>query len=151
MSETVAQLVITASAGLATGVLLFVADVLQRIFYDFTPAEFGRFMPLLYRRAGYSVFVVITQSIPFFGLFVYIMFFGFGDMLFIVGMVLFALALVVSSMTNKPIYKSMNDREPGDTEGLAEVRDSLRNANVVRALIALAGFLTMIASFAFDG
>lgn len=149
MTETIAKLVIIASTGLATGVLLFVFDVLQRILYDFTLVEFGRFMPLLYQRAGYSVFVVTTMSIPFFGMFIYIIVFGFKDIVFIAGMVIFALALVVSNMTNKPIYNNINDREPGDVEGLEEVRDSLRNANMTRALIALAGFVTMVASLAF--
>jgi len=76
MSQISAELLLFVFAALFFGVLLFVADVLQRIFNDMDTASFARFMPLLYRRAGYSPFVLISMLIPFVGLFVYLILYG---------------------------------------------------------------------------
>ena len=125
------------------GVLLFVADVLQRIFNDMDTASFARFMPLLYRRAGYSPFVLISMLIPFVGLFVYLILYGFENTVFVAGLVIFAIGIAVAKHINGPIYREIMGADPDDSAYLTGRRRRLQTANIVRATIATAGLAVM--------
>ncbi len=145
-AKMVTQLVLLGSAGLFTGLLLFVADVLQRIYNDMTEREFARFLPLQFKRGGYSVFAVASQSIPFFGIFIYPIFFGFGDVLFLAGLFVFNLSIVASRFTTTSLYKKILETDSGDAAKLNMHRKALGRGNSLRAPIALAGFILMLAS-----
>lgn len=50
MSQKLAELLLLISSALFTGVVIFVADVLQQVMNDLDEATFGRFVTILYKR-----------------------------------------------------------------------------------------------------
>jgi hypothetical protein len=148
MSEMAYQVLMAGAAALFTGLLLFVAEVLGKIFTDMSEAEFGKFMKWLYKRAGYSIFVIVGSSAAFFGMFAYPFFYGFADWPFLVGLAVFNLALVVSRFTNNPIYDRLLTLDADATAQLVTERRALIRANWLRASIALAGTVWMLAALA---
>tara|TARA_R100001480_G_scaffold146421_1_gene144998 strand:- start:5 stop:451 length:447 start_codon:yes stop_codon:yes gene_type:complete len=143
MSQASVELLLFTFAALFCGLLLFVADVLQRIFNDMDTAAFARFMPLLYKRAGYSPFVLASTIVPFFGMFVYLIFFGFDNIIFVAGLVIFAIGITVAKQINGPLYRQIMDADPSDSSYLTGKRKRLQVANISRAAIAVAGLVVM--------
>jgi small neutral amino acid transporter SnatA (MarC family) len=145
MSRILVEMVLLAFAGMYTGILLFVANVLQRIFNDLETDAFARFMPLLYKRAGYSVFMVATVSVPFFGMFAYFVFYRFDNLIFSAGLILFSIGVAISKHNNTPIYRDIMAADPADAAVLSAARKRLQTANFVRAAIGSAAFAVMVA------
>jgi hypothetical protein len=52
MSQKLAELLLLISSALFTGVVIFVADVLQQVMNDLDEATFGRFVTILYKPRG---------------------------------------------------------------------------------------------------
>lgn len=123
------------------------ANVLTKIMNDYDEENFIKFMHLLYKRAGYSVYMILNASIPFFATIVFPIVFGLSDTMFFIGMVLCSLSQVVSKITNVPLYNKINKMTTVDKDEVNSIRDSLRRANWLRALIALIGFLVIMVSY----
>src|SRR5215211_1133657 len=65
MTQTFAEILILFPSTLTTGYLMFVPAVLQRTTNELDEATFGRFVPLLLRKATSSVYAVVSSSITF--------------------------------------------------------------------------------------
>ena len=148
MSQTFAEILILIPSTLTTGYLLWIATVLQRVLNDLDEPSFGRFMPLLYRRAIRSVYAVTSSSITFVAMIPYFIFYGFHHWWFLAGLLFFVLSSVAGKLLNLPVYSRIAALGSSDVAALLEERRKLQTANWVRALLCLVSIILMVIQFA---
>ena len=146
MDKVTVQLILAGLATVYAGLLLFIADVLNVAFKDMEVIAFRDFMGRLYRRASRSTVIILGGAVPFFGMFAYIFLYGFRDHLFLLGILVFNLSIVASSLVNAPLYKRIQALGPEDGQQLAAARSALCRANWIRAAIATIGMIMMLAA-----
>jgi hypothetical protein len=148
MTRTFAEALLITPSALSAGILIFVAEVLQRVMSDLDEATFGRIVALLYRRAVRAAFVVTLSTLTFVGMVPYFYFYGFSNRLFTAGLALFTVASIVGKVLNLPIYKRVIMLKDTDVLRLREERVKLQRANIIRAAICFASIVFMVAGFA---
>ena len=148
MTRSFAEILLLIPTTLATGLLMFVAGVIQKIMNDLDEATFQRFMRLLEKRAMRSPFALIVSTIPFAGAIPYFIFYGFSNWWFTAGIVVFTIASVVSKSLNLPIYKRIFALDSGDAARLSEERRKLQSANILRAAIQFVSVVLMVVGLA---
>jgi hypothetical protein len=148
MTQTFAEVLILIPSTLTTGYLMFVATVLQRVMNELDEATFGRFVPLLLRKATRSVYAVVSSSITFVAMIPYLIFYGFQHWWFTAGLAFFVLSSVAGKLLNLPIYNRIAALGYDDVAKLKEERRKLQTANWVRALLCLVSTVLMVIQFA---
>ena len=148
MTQTFAEVLILIPSTLTTGYLMFVATVLQRVMNDLDEATFGRFVPLLLRKATRSVYAVVSSSITFVAMIPYFIFYGFRHWWFTAGLVFFVLSSVAGKLLNLPIYSRIAALGSDDVAPLKEERRKLQSANWVRTLLCFVSTVLMAIQFA---
>jgi hypothetical protein len=148
MTRTFAEILILIPSTLTTGYLMFVATVLQRVMNELDEATFGRFVPLLLRKATRSVYAVASSSVTFVAMIPYFLFYGFQHWWFTAGLVFFVLSSVAGKLLNLPIYGRIAASGSGDVARLRKERRKLQTANWVRALLCLVSTVLMVIQFA---
>ena len=148
MTRTFAEILILVPTVLESGLLMFVAEAIQRIMNDMEPAEFKRFLTQLEYRAtrsptAFSVSLLTTiASIP------YWIFFGFGHWWFTAGLVMWWVAGTCSKIFNLPIYNRVKALDESQTEELARACRKLQPANYVRAYLTFGSVVLMVVGLA---
>ena len=148
MTRTFAEILILIPSTLTTGYLMFVATVLQRVMNELDEATFGRFVPLLLRKATRSVYAIASSSVTFVAMIPYFFFYGFQHWWFTAGLVFFVLSSVAGKLLNLPIYGRIAASGSGDVARLRKERRKLQTANWVRALLCLVSTVLMVIQFA---
>jgi hypothetical protein len=82
---------------------MFVAIVLQRVMNELDKATFGRFVPLLLRKATRSIYPILSSTITFVAMIPYFLFYGFQHWWFTAGLVFFVLSSVAGKLLNLSI------------------------------------------------
>lgn len=155
MTQRFAEILLLVPAALATGFVLFIPSVVQKIMDDMNETEFKRFLTLLTAHAFRSPYAIVVSSITFLGMFPYWYFYGFGNRWFSAGLMLWVVASIVSKYTTLPIYARVTGRKfPGykqlpevtsdDAAGLCAERAKLSRANVLRAALCAASVVLMV-------
>jgi hypothetical protein len=152
MTQTFAEILILIPTTLHAGLVLFVADVLQRILNKQDEATFARFVALLYRQAARSVYEVISSTITFVAMIPYFIFYGFHHWWFIAGLVCFLLASAVGKIFKVPVYNKLTALAKSDVAALnaadlSEERRKLQTGNWVHALFCSASVVFMVIQF----
>jgi hypothetical protein len=143
MSQKLAELLLLISSALFTGVVIFVADVLQQVMNDLDEATFGRFVTILYKRAVRGTFFVTFATLTFVGMIPYFCFWGFANSWFAAGLVVFTLSSIISKALSLPVYKRVIALEGSDSIQLGEERLKLQAANNIRAVLCTLSFVLM--------
>lgn len=148
MSQSFAEVLLLTVTTLSVGYLLFIATALQSTMQLQREEEFGTFLPLLFRVASRSVYMVVTGLATLAGAIPYFIIYGFDNVWFTAAMVTYLASSVAGKVLNLPVYEAVANLEASQAEELGEQRHRLRTANWVRALLALASVVLMSASFA---
>src|SRR5882757_6283176 len=104
MTQRLAEILLFVPSALCAGLLIFVAEVLQRVMNDLDEAAFQRFVATLYRHATRAVAVVTISTLTFVGMIPYFYFYGVSNRWFTAGLVLYTVASIVAKALNLPIY-----------------------------------------------
>lgn len=91
--------------------MLFVADVVQGTMDDMEAAEFKRFLASLVAHATRSPVAILASTITFGGMFPYWYFYGFNNLWFTVGLILWVITSAVSKQMSLPIYSRVTGRK----------------------------------------
>jgi hypothetical protein len=148
MTRTFAEILILIPSTLTTGYLMFVATVLQRVMNELDEATFGRFVPLLLRKATRSVYAVNSSTITFVAMIPYFLFYSFQHWWFTAGLGFFVFLSVAGKVLNLPIYGRIAALGGDDVAQLKKERRKLQTANLVRALLCLVSTARMAIQFA---
>jgi hypothetical protein len=148
MTQEFAEVLLLVPSALATGFLVFIAGVVQRVMNDLDEATFQRFLMLLDKRATRSPYAVTVSTVTFIGAVPYFIFFGFDNWWFTAGIILYFVASIVSKSYNIPIYKRIFALASSDTDQLREERRKLQSANRLRATIQFASIVLMVIGLA---
>jgi len=147
MTQTFTEILLLVASALATGFLIFIADTVQKVMNDLDEASFHNFLKLLDKRAVRSPYAVGISTVTFIGMIPYWIIFGFHNVWFSAGLIVFTLASVMSKSLNLPIYKRIFALESTDTLKLSEERIKLQRANMVRASIQAVSIVLMTIAF----
>jgi hypothetical protein len=148
MTQRLAEILLFVPSALCAGLLIFVAEVLQRVMNDLDEAAFGRFVADLYRHATRAVFVVILSTLTFVGMIPYFYFYGVSNRWFTAGLVLFTITSIVAKALNLPIYNRIMALKGDEAPQLREERAKLQNANIIRAVLCFASIALMAVGLA---
>jgi len=143
MAQQLAEFILFIPATLCTGFLLFIAGVIQKVMNDMDEAEFKRFLDLLTNRAMKSPYAITSSTITFVGAFPYWKRYRLSNPWFTAGIVVYALASIVTKGLNLPLYKRVAELDRTDTERLGEERRKLKRDNFMRAGIQAASIVLM--------
>lgn len=148
MTREFAEILLLVPSTLSTGFLMFIAGVLQNVMNDLDPSAFQRFLKLLEKRAVHSVYAVSVSSVTFAGMIPYWIYFGFDNVWFSAGLILYTIASIISKSFNLPIYKRIFALDNSDKINLEIERKKLQKANLLRATIQFTSILLMVLGFA---
>jgi hypothetical protein len=148
MTRTFAEILIIIPTVLGTGLLMFVAGVIQGVMNDMDEAEFKSFLTSLYKHAIRSPYAVTVSLITFVGAVPYLIFYGFQNWWFIAGLILWTAASVASKIFNLPIYQNVMTAKSNDRARLKEERRKLQSANILRATLSFASVVLMVIGLA---
>jgi hypothetical protein len=143
MTQELAEFLLFIPATLCTGFLVFIAGVIQKVMNNMDEAEFQRFLGLLVSRAERSPYAISISTITFAGAFPYWKRYRLSNPWFTSGIVVYALASVVSKSLNLPLYKRVAGLDSSDFAGLAGERRELHRDNIIRAAIQSVSILLM--------
>ena len=154
-----AEVLLLVPAAMATGFMLFVADVVQSTMDDMEAAEFKWFLANLVGHATRSPVAILASTITFGGMFPYWYFYGFNNLWFTVGLILWVITSAVSKQMSLPIYSRVTGRkfpmyqarpeiDATDAAALEKERRKLRKANLVRGALSLASVAAMVIGLA---
>lgn len=146
-TQTIVELALYIPVALSASLLIFIAGVLQKVMNNLTEIEFKHFLGLLFRFATKSPFMLIVSSITFVGVIPYFIIYGFGNVWFTAGFVLWILTSIVSKVINLPIYNKVADANETDSEELHKLRFELAKGNKIRASLNLITALVMPLGF----
>lgn len=148
MTREFAEILLLVPSVLCTGFLMFIAGVLQNVMNDLEPSEFQHFLKLLEKRAVHSVYAVGVSTVTFVGMLPYWLYFGFDNVWFSAGLILYTIASIISKSFNLPIYKRIFALDNSDKINLVIERKKLQKANLLRAAIQFASIILMTLGFA---
>ncbi|HEY9074065.1 MAG TPA: hypothetical protein VIN67_08020 [Desulfobaccales bacterium] len=148
MTRPFAEILILIPTVLGTGLLMFVAGVIQGVMNDMDEAEFQRFLTSLYQHAIRSPYALTISMITFVGAVPYLIFYGLHNWWFIAGLILWTVASVVSKAFNLPIYYRIFALESSDVARLKEERRKLQSANLWRSTLSFASVVPMVIGLA---
>jgi hypothetical protein len=148
MTRTFAEILLIIPAVLNTGFLMFIAGVIQGVMNDMDAAAFKRFLTVLHKHALKSPYAVTVASITFVGMVPYFIFYGFHNLWFTAGLILWTVASIASKVFNLPIYERIFALESSDVIRLREERRKLQSANILRATLSFASVVLMVIGFA---
>lgn len=148
MNREFAEILIAVATTVEAGLLLFIAEVVQRVMNEMDATQFRRFLGRLEHFAMRSPTVLAGSLVTTVAAIPYFLFFGFGNWWFTAGIVVWFLAAVASKIFNAPIYKRVAGLHDTDVAELLDERRRLRMANMVRALTTLASVVLMVVGLA---
>jgi hypothetical protein len=144
MSRDFAEVLIIVVTTIEAGLLLFIAEVIQRLMNEMDAAQFRRFLGRLEHFAMRSPTALAGSLLTTLACIPYFIFFGFGNWWFTAGIVVWFLSAVASKIFNAPIYKRVATLSETDDEELLALRQKLQTANFVRALTTLLSVVLML-------
>ncbi len=147
MTRIFVEVLLLVASALATGFLVFIADVIQKVMNDLDEGTFYRFLTLLDKRAIRSPYAVGISTITFVGMVPYWIIYGFDNWWFSAGLILYTIASIISKSFNLPIYKRIFALKSTDTAQLGEERRKLQSANLLRASVQFASIILMVLGF----
>jgi len=137
------ELVIFGSCGLVTGYMVFIAGVIQKTLMNINTKEFHTFINLQVNFAEKSIFAITSSLVPFIVGIIYFIFFGFGNIWFSLGIIVYILASIVSKILNLPIYDTLSNIDSSETQELENIRIKLGKTNNIRTLLQFLSFIIM--------
>jgi hypothetical protein len=132
---------------LGTGILMFVAGVIQKIMNDLDELDFKRFLNMLDKRAMGNPFAVVVATLPNIAAVLYFVVYGFGHWWFTAGIIAWLVGASITKVTNMPIYQWVADPKNTDPAELRKRRRKLELANNARAWLTLVSVLLMACQF----
>lgn len=147
MSAQLLEAIILASNALGTGLLLFVAHVVQKVMNDMEESAFKQFLTTLDKKAEHDIYAVTVSLLPFVLAIPYFIFYGFGHAWFVAGLAVWFIASVMSKLFNLPIYRWVENPKNTDPVELHEKRRKLQRANFLRAWLSFASVVLMTLQF----
>jgi hypothetical protein len=147
MTQSEAEVLILAINALGTGILMFVAGVVQRIMNELDELDFKRFLNLLDRSAMSDPFAVTVATLPIIAAVLYFAAYGFGHWWFTAGFIAWLVGGTITKVSNMPIYAWVADPRNVDPTELRSQRHKLHLANNARAWLTLVSVLLMACQF----
>jgi hypothetical protein len=144
MSREFAEVLIIVITTIEAGLLLFIAEVVQRLMNEMDAPQFRSFLGRLEHYAMRSPTALAGSLLTTFACIPYFIFFGFGNWWFTAGIIVWFLSAVASKVFNAPIYKRVASLGETDVEELVSLRRRLQAANFLRALTTLISVILMV-------
>lgn len=145
MTRYYAEILIFVINTLWAGSVLFVAGAFKGMLRDLDAAAFKQFVASMQKNALRSPYVVTASSITFLLIIPYLIFYGFVNWWFIMGMIACLLASISSKVLNVPIYKRIGELDSHNTAELVVERRKMETANHIRAIFySLCVVLTVV-------
>jgi hypothetical protein len=146
-TQTFVEILLLVPTALCAGFVVFIAGVIQGVMNDLDEAAFKRFLTLLHTRALRSPYAIGVSSITFVGMVPYFIYYGYSNVWFTAGLILWVIASIVSKATALPIYAKVDVLESSDVSRLKEERRKLHKANILRATLSFASVVLMVIGF----
>jgi hypothetical protein len=148
MSQTVAEILIIVATAIEAGLLMFIAEVIQKIMNEMDEAAFKHFLSRLEYRAMRSPTAFTGSLLTSLAAIPYFIFYGFSNWWFTAGIAVWYLGAVASKIFNLPIYRKVAALDSTDTARLREERRKLQSANTIRAMITFLSVVLMVIGLA---
>lgn len=116
---------------LTTGFVVFASGVFQNIMESVDEATFKKLLAELTNNALKSPFIIGLSMATAIGMIPYWIFYGFGNLWFSAGLILWLITSVVAKMTRLPIYKRVQELESSNIKELNEERKKLHSTSVL--------------------
>lgn len=144
MNEHMLQIAIAFPAALFSGIVLFLASVLRRTFENITETEYHALFTQIIHNGRRSILINTIVLFPPVALIVYLARYGFADVLFITGVLVYSVgSFVLSRLWNEPAYSQLLTTPRTDIEATARLRSKLNRSNRARAILSTVGVLLM--------
>ena len=147
MSAPFLEALILVSNALGTGLLLFVARVVQKIMNEMDETTFKHFLTSLDKKAEHSIYAIAVSLLPIVLAIPYFIMYGFHHWWFTAGIAVWTLASVMSKVFNLPIYRWIEAPENTDVAQIKEKRRQLQRANNLRASVSFLSVILMTLQF----
>jgi hypothetical protein len=147
MSAPFLEAVILTANALGTGLLLFVAQVIQKIMNEMDEVAFKQFLTKLDKKAEHDIYAVGVSLLPFVLAIPYFIMYGFHHWWFISGVAVWLLASTMSKLFNLPIYRWVEAPENSEPAQIREKRRKLQRANNLRAWLSFVSVVLMALQF----
>lgn len=148
MSREFAEILITVVTAVEAGLLLFIAEVVQKLMVELEPDRFRWFLGRLEHHAMRSPTTLAGSLLTTLACIPYFIFFGFGNLWFVAGIVVWLAGAVASKLLNTPLYRTVAGLADTDVAALTEQRRKLGTANRLRAWVTLASVVLMLVGLA---
>jgi hypothetical protein len=148
MTRQFVEILITVVTAVEAGLLLFIAEVVQKLMNELEPERFRWFLGRLEFHAMRSPTALAGSLLTTVACIPYFILFGFGNGWFTAGIVLWLAGAVGSKLFNTPIYRRVAALGDTDTVELGEQRRRLGVANLFRSLTTLAAVVLMLVGLA---
>jgi uncharacterized membrane protein len=128
-------------SSLFTGIVLFLSTVLRETFNALTEEQYYCVYSAIIDKGRKSIFINTIVLVPLLIFLAYLIY-GFRNLFFIIGSLLYILGSFVSSiLINEPAYTELLKMDITDRAGMIRIRGLLNKGNITRAVLSLFGIL----------
>jgi Domain of unknown function (DUF1772) len=128
-------------SSLFTGTVLFLSTVLRETFNALTIEQYHSVYSIVIVNGRKSIFINVVVLVPILIFLAYLIY-GFRNLFFIIGALLYILGSFVSSrLINEPAYTKLIDLDINDETEVTRLRGVLHKGNLTRAILSLVGTL----------
>jgi uncharacterized membrane protein len=128
-------------SSLFTGIVLFLSTVLRETFNALTTEQYYSVYSEIIVRGRKAIVINTIVLLPIL-IFAAYLIYGFRNLFFIIGSLLYIFGSFVSSiLINEPAYTKLLKMDITDRVGTIEIRSSLNKGNIIRAVLSLVGIL----------
>ncbi|KYC42156.1 hypothetical protein WA1_19375 [Scytonema hofmannii PCC 7110] len=138
-------------SSLFTGIVLFLSTVLLETFNALTEEQYYSVYSEIIVRGRKSIVISTIVLVPILIFSTYIIY-GFRNLFFLIGALLYILGSFVSSrFINEPAYTKLLKMDTNDRAAMIEIRDLLNKGNITRTVFSLFGILLVGISIYWNG
>ena len=139
--ELISKISFLILSALFTGVVLFLSTVLRASFNTLTEEQYYAVFSKIIVEGRKSIVINTIILIPILIFAVYLIY-GFRNLFFIIGALLYILGSFVSSiLINEPAYTQLLETDISDQAELVRIQGLINKGNITRAILSLFGIV----------
>lgn len=142
--QTSLEVLLLVCTSLTTGFVAFATGPFQKIMEKGDVAAFKKLLSELTDSALKSFFLLGFSLATLLGMIAYWVLYGFGNLWFSAGLILWILTSVISKMTRLPIYERVKVMESTEVDKLKEERRKLHFTGILSLALTLAIIVLML-------
>ena len=146
MNQTTAEILLIIPLIFFLSVLMFLAGPLRSVMNKMSPKASKEFISLLFKLGQRSVFMLTITNVTVLGAIPYFIIYGFNNVWFTSGIVLFIITASVAKIYKLPIYKKITTLSATSPEWMDE-RRKMHKGNGLQALFTFLSLCIMAIAY----